>query len=139
MTGEALSYASDALFAAGALDVYFTPILMKKGRPAHLVTILVGEKEKSCVLETLFRETTTFGARFSSWQRATLDREIVQSRCEYGTFRVKIGRYGGAVVSATPEYEDARSIAEKTGLPFRRVYAVLQAEAAKHLGCGGDE
>jgi len=133
MTGEALSYAEGALFAAGALDVYITPILMKKGRPAHLVTILADEAKRDAVLAALFRETTTFGARVSGWQRETLDRETVQASCEYGAFRIKVGRYRGKAVSAVPEYEDARKIAEQGNIPFREVYLRLQARAAEYL------
>jgi len=127
MAAEALGYAQEALFAAGALDAYFTPIVMKKGRPAQLLTVLVERGKKETVLETLFRETSTFVARVADWGRETLSRETVECECELGRFRVKVGTWRGKVVSRTPEYEDARRIAAEKGLAFRQVYQRLQA------------
>jgi len=129
MTGQAIACASDALFSAGALDVYVTPVFMKKGRPAHLVTILAAAEKKDAVLETLFRETTTFGARLAAWDRETLDRRTVEAECEFGKFRVKLGSFRGEAVSASPEFEDASRIAAETGLPFRQVFQRLQQVA----------
>lgn len=131
MTGEAISYAVDALFEAGALDAYVTAIMMKKGRPGHLITVLAKEAAKDKVLEALFEETTTFGARLDRREREILDRETVELDSQYGAFRVKVGAFRGKVVSATPEYEDARRIALETKTAFRTVYARLQAEADK--------
>jgi hypothetical protein len=133
MTGEALAYAQETLFSAGALDVYFTPIFMKKNRPAHLLTVLVDDQDLDAVLETVFRETSTLGVRVARWGRETLDRESVQCSGKFGKFRAKVGRLGGRALSATPEFEDAREIARRTGKPFRHVYAALQAEASRLL------
>ena len=133
MTGEAISYATQMLFAAGALDVFVTPIFMKKGRPASLVTVLADEARKDAVMDALFRETTTFGARMTTWDRETLDRQILEVESEYGPFRLKVGSRHGRIVSATPEYDDARRIAERKELPFKTVYAALQAVAGEYL------
>jgi len=137
MTGEALSFARDAIFAAGALDAYFTPIFMKKGRPAYLLTVLADEAGKPAVLEALFRETTTFGARVSTSLRETLDRRVLELESELGAFRVKVGSYNGRVVSAAPEYEDVKRIAAEKALPFRQVYAALQSEALRRAATAG--
>jgi len=129
MTGEGVSYATQAIFAAGALDVFVTPIFMKKGRPAHLLTVLVEEGRKDACVETLFRETTTFGARMTLWDRETLDREILEVESPYGPFHLKVGSWRGNTVSAAPEYEDVRRIAAERSLPFKAVYSALQAVA----------
>ncbi len=133
MTPEALSYATEAIFAAGALDVYITPIVMKKGRPGHLVTVITDQSAQERVLETLFRETTTFGARLIPCRREVLEREIIEVSSEYGVFRAKKGLFRGKPVSAAPEYEDAKRIARETGQPFRLVYHSLQEAARRHL------
>ncbi len=132
MTPEALSYAREALFAAGALDVYIGAIVMKKGRPGHLLTVMCEQGRVDTLLRVLFRETTTFGARLRPCGREVLEREIVEMRSEYGSFRVKMGRFRGTLVSAVPEYEDAARIARETGEPFRLVYERLR-DAARGL------
>jgi hypothetical protein len=89
------------------------------------------------VVEAFFRETTTFGARMTWWDRATLDREIVEAEGPYGIFHVKVGRFRGRVVSAAPEYEDARRIAAEAGEAFRTVYSRLAAAADAFLAKPG--
>lgn len=133
MTGEAISAATEAVFAAGALDVFVTPIFMKKGRPAQLLTVILEKTRRDALVETLFRETTTFGVRISPWDRETLAREIVEADGPYGKFRLKTGSYRGRVVSATPEFDDAKRIADERSIPFRRVYERLQAAGASYL------
>ncbi len=139
MTGEAVAYATQALFAAGALDVFVTPVYMKKGRPANLITIIADQAKKDAILETLFRETTTFGARMASWDRVTLDRRFVEAESPFGTVRIKVGSLGGRAVSAAPEFEDARRIAAERGMPFRQVYSALQRIADGFLERPGGE
>lgn len=116
------------LFDAGALDVYYAPITMKRGRPAMQLSVLCEPGREVALLETLFRETTTFGARFSRWQRLCLERrwEAVQTR--YGEVRVKIGIWNGREMTASPEYTDCAARAEEHGVTLKEVYA----EAMKH-------
>lgn len=116
------------LFEAGALDVYYAPIIMKRGRPATQLSVLCEPGREITLLETLFRETTTFGARFSRWQRLCLERrwETVQTR--YGEVRVKIGIWNGREMTASPEYADCAARAEEHGVTLKEVYA----EAMKH-------
>ncbi len=116
------------LFEAGALDVYYAPIIMKRGRPATQLSVLCEPGREITLLETLLRETTTFGARFSRWQRLCLERrwETVQTR--YGEVRVKIGIWNGREMTASPEYADCAARAEEHGVTLKEVYA----EAMKH-------
>jgi len=133
MTGEALSHAAGALSEAGALDVYTAPVFMKKGRPGHLLTVLAAAADEEKVLETLFSETTTFGARISRTPRAVLDRRVVEVQSPLGAFRLKVGAWKGRAVSAAPEYDDARRIAGERGMPLRRVYEILTTAGRRFL------
>jgi uncharacterized protein (TIGR00299 family) protein len=133
MTGEALSYAVDALFAAGALDAFVTAVSMKKGRPGHLLTVLSAQGSKEALLQTLFRETTTFGARVGPSARVVLDRGVREAPSPLGPFRLKTGAWRGRVVQAAPEYEDARRMAAECDMPFRSVYEILSAAGREFL------
>lgn len=110
------------LLESGALDVYYTPIMMKKGRPATQLSVLCEPGQELGLLELLFRETTTFGARFSRWQRLCLERrwETVQTR--YGEVRVKIGIWNGREVTASPEHEDCVRQSQEHGVTTKEVY-----------------
>ncbi|MCS6830428.1 MAG: nickel pincer cofactor biosynthesis protein LarC [bacterium] len=123
MNPEYYTHVQQKLFEAGALDVYYTPIAMKRGRPATQLSVLCEPGGEVALLETLFRETTTFGARFSRWQRLCLERrwETVQTR--YGEVRVKVGIWNGREVTASPEYADCAARAEEHGVPLKEVYA----------------
>lgn len=125
------------LFEAGALDVYFTPIVMKRGRPATQLSVLCEPGREISLLETLFRETTTFGARFSRWQRLCLERrwETVQTR--YGEVRVKIGVWNSREMTASPEYADCAARAEEHGVPLKAVYT--EAMRCYREGPGDDK
>lgn len=111
------------LFEAGALDVYYAPIIMKRGRPATQLSVLCEPGREITLLETLLRETTTFGARFSRWQRLCLERrwETVQTR--YGEVRVKIGIWNGREMTASPEYADCAARAQEHGVTLKEVHA----------------
>jgi uncharacterized protein (TIGR00299 family) protein len=113
---------SEKLFAMGALDVYLSPVQMKKGRPATLLTILAPPDLAESAAELVFTETTTLGIRFSTMKRLCLDREWRSVETPYGPIRVKIGRWQGEEKTASPEYEDVRAAAEKSGAPLKTVY-----------------
>lgn len=131
ITGEALAAALERILAAGAADAYATAIMMKKGRPGHLVTLIAAREDEPAVLEALFTETSTIGARVTRTPRAILDREVRELPSPYGSFRVKVGRWRGKVTSAKPEFEDARKLAEDARMPFKLVYAALMEIAAR--------
>ncbi|HTZ18554.1 MAG TPA: nickel pincer cofactor biosynthesis protein LarC [Dissulfurispiraceae bacterium] len=113
------------LFAAGALDVFLENIIMKKGRPAVKLTAIVGDNEADKIADILFRETTTIGIRFYRAERKVLDREIKKIKTKYGLIRFKISRLRGKIMTCTPEYEDVRSISEKTNIPAREIVREL--------------
>jgi len=127
-TPQVLAHASDRLFDAGALEVYTTPVFMKKGRAGHQVTILVRPDDLAAVAETAFRETTTLGLRYRSEGRLELDRSHRRVRTRWGTIPVKIGRLGSETVQAWPEYDDCVRLSRRHGVPLKEVQiAALEA------------
>lgn len=127
MTPEMIPSVLEELLAAGALDAFVTPVLMKKGRPGHLITALAEPVVAEDVAAVLFRETTTFGVRRHSSPRWKLARELREVESPWGPLRVKIGRLGGGTVRVTPEYESCRAIADRTGMPLVEAYRAAEA------------
>jgi uncharacterized protein (TIGR00299 family) protein len=122
---EVIGYAAERLFAAGALDVFAVPVLMKKNRPGVLLTVLA-EPGKAAELEAiLFRETGTFGIRRTEARRAKLLREAVTVETPWGRVKAKRGWRDGFEV-LTPEYEDCARVAREHGVPLREVYAAVR-------------
>ncbi|MHC4472872.1 MAG: nickel pincer cofactor biosynthesis protein LarC, partial [Planctomycetota bacterium] len=119
---ETLAYAVDRLFEEGALDAWLTPILMKKGRPGHLLTCLAKAEDVARLETVLFRETTTFGVRRSPHARTTLARERTEVETPFGIVRVKVGTHLGATTTWSPEFEDCARLARERGVPVREVY-----------------
>ncbi|MFB3896415.1 MAG: nickel pincer cofactor biosynthesis protein LarC, partial [bacterium] len=115
-------YLMDKLFAAGALDVYYTPIQMKKNRPGIVLTILTNPANVDKISDLVFTESSTFGIRITQMQRQTLDRELITVQTKYGSIRVKLGKRNGKIVSSSPEYQDCMLAAEKHHIPFKEVY-----------------
>ena len=129
-TGEALGYVMEKILEQGALDVYFTPVSMKKSRPGILITILTKEEKASVLEEVLLRETSTFGVRRSEWSRRILTREFKTIETIYGKIVVKIGSLEGKVIKVSPEYEDVKQAALQSNMPLLDIYLAAQ-EAAK--------
>lgn len=121
MNGEAMGYTMERLFENGALDVFYTPIFMKKNRPAVMLTVLAEIQDEEKLAAMILRETTTLGIRRSSCKRYIMNREIIKVSTKFGDVRVKMASQGGFVKYA-PEYEDCRNIARKTGRSFIEVY-----------------
>jgi uncharacterized protein (TIGR00299 family) protein len=119
----------DRLLAAGAADAWLTPIVMKKGRPAHVVAALVDSTSLGAVRETLFRETTTIGVREHVVGKTALDRDWLTVDVDGVAVRVKVARLAGAVVNTTPEWEDVLSAARTLGRPAKAVLASAIAAA----------
>ncbi len=117
----------ETLLAKGALDAFFTPVQMKKGRPGVLVTVIASPSAREAVEEVLFRETTTLGVRRQEWERSVLERECVPVDTAYGPIRVKIGRRRGAVYNAWPEFEDCVRAAGERGVAVKEVIAAALA------------
>ena len=120
-TPQVVGHLMEMAFARGALDCFFTPAQMKKNRPGVLVSMLCRPADREALMELLFRETTTIGARYYEVERRALERELVSVETEYGAIRVKVARAGGGVLGGTPEYEDCRAAAEKHNVPLRAV------------------
>lgn len=120
MTAEALGYAQEALLSAGALDVYTTPIGMKKNRPAILLTCMCRKEQRDDMLRCIFANTTTIGVREYVSARYTLARREESVGTEYGRVRIKYAS-GWGVERSKPEYEDVARIARETGKPFGEI------------------
>jgi len=127
-TGETIGHAIDRLLRAGALEAFCTPVIMKKGRPGVLLTVLCEPQKAFDLQRVLFAETPTFGIRRYNALRCKLQRHWQEVQTEYGTVRIKVGSLDGQVVSASPEYEDCRLLAEQKGAPLRHIMAAAMAE-----------
>ncbi|MBN1421914.1 MAG: nickel pincer cofactor biosynthesis protein LarC [Planctomycetes bacterium] len=119
---EWLGYLAERLFSAGALDVYFTPIFMKKSRPAYQVSVVATPDRTPDLEAILFAESTTFGLRRTAVGRSVLDRAILPAETPWGPIRIKVGSRAGAIVSAAPEFDDVREAAIRAGVPLREVH-----------------
>ncbi len=117
----------DRLLGAGALDAYFTPIHMKKGRPGILISVLVEPTDRETIEALLFAETSTLGVRRQQWDRTVLDREVVSVETPYGRIGVKVGRRDGRVSNAQPEFEDCQRAATECSVPLKEVFAAALA------------
>ncbi|MHB9038698.1 MAG: nickel pincer cofactor biosynthesis protein LarC [Armatimonadota bacterium] len=111
----------ERLFAAGALDVYLTPIQMKKNRPATLLSIICASEDITKMSDILFEETSTIGIRIDMRARMCLPREIVTVSTKFGEIKLKVARRNGEAINVQPEYEDCKSAAAKHGVPVKMV------------------
>jgi pyridinium-3,5-bisthiocarboxylic acid mononucleotide nickel chelatase len=121
-SAEINGYAMEKLFAAGALDVFFTPIQMKKNRPATLLSVLCRPPDVEPLEAILFRETSTLGVRRQSVERRCLERTSETVETAYGPVRVKVAHLPDGSTKRAPEYEDCKKAAEEHGVPLRLVY-----------------
>jgi len=121
MNPQLYGYLMEKLFAAGALEVFYTPIQMKKNRPGTLATIICPQPRLESVSAVIFRETTTIGFRYLPMGRIELAREFKTVKTAYGQVRMKLSFHNGEQVQNTPEYDDCRTIALKSGVPLKEV------------------
>jgi uncharacterized protein (TIGR00299 family) protein len=133
MTGEALGWLMERLMAAGALDVSYTALQMKKNRPGTLLTILARPTDAQQLAALVLRESGTLGVRMHNGERMKAQRAEEEIETPLGTARVKLKLIAGAVVAATPEYEDCRALAQRHGLPVETIAARITAAARKHF------
>ncbi|MBM7652259.1 nickel insertion protein [Neobacillus cucumis] len=120
--GEWLGYVMDLLFEAGANDVFYTPIYMKKNRPGILLQLLCSHQKVTKMKEILFNETTTLGVRYFPLTVHRLEREYKKVMTEWGTVTVKLGLYNGDVVQNAPEFEECKAMAQLYNVPLKKVY-----------------
>ena len=118
---QLFGYVLDKALAEGALDVFATPVQMKKSRPGTLLTVLCKPEDAERLTSLLFAETTTLGVRRRDEQRAALARRTVEVKTPWGAVHIKVAGLNGAVSNYAPEYEDCRRIAEESGIPLKRV------------------
>ena len=133
MNPQFYDHVMERLLEMGVHDVFLTPILMKKNRPATLFTVICPSEKLRGVTEFLFRETTTLGLRWREEERACAQREFVVLPTRHGRIRFKLARWEGEPVNLAPEYEDCRRLALKQGVSLKEVFAEAKREAAKAL------
>ncbi len=121
MNPQIYGYFQEKALAAGALDVFTTPVQMKKNRPGTLLTVLCQPAGAQALMSLIFAETTTFGLRAHSAQRRVLPREFVKVTTSFGEVRVKLSRVNGRILHVAPEYDDCRKLAEEKNVPLQRV------------------
>ncbi len=121
MSPQIAGYLMERLFAAGSLDVYLTPVQMKKSRPGILLSALAEESRVSSVIDAVFAESTSIGVRTYAVARHCLKRKTVRVKTTYGTIGVKVSLRDGKPVNIQPEYEECRTIADKKKIPLKEV------------------
>ena len=122
MAPELTGHLFGRLHEQGALDVFITPVQMKKNRPGAMLTVLAPYDKRDKLLDLIFCESTTFGVREYDVRRTVLPRRFETVKTPYGAVRVKIGSWKGKEITHAPEYEDCRKLAEKSHVPLRRIY-----------------
>ena len=122
MNPEFYDYIMEKLLSQGALDVFLTPIQMKKNRPAHMLSIILYEQNLKEILEVLFSESTTLGVRVREVKRLRLGQQNFIAETKYGKIRVKVGIFKGKIKNIAPEYEDCKKIAKLHKVPLKEVY-----------------
>ncbi len=131
--GLVLGHTQDRLFALGALDVWYSPVQMKKNRPGVVLSALVPRELEASALELIFRETPTLGVRTREVERYVAERKTVAMETDMGIIDVKVKYLAGVAVGAAPEFEDCRRIAVESNIPFQEVYQRATAEARRQF------
>lgn len=128
MNPQNYGYLMERCFAAGAVDVTYEPIFMKKNRPATKVSVIVAKSMEDKIANLLLQETTTFGVRVYPVQRYEAKRDVVAVKTEWGDVRIKRKWMDGSVVHFSPEYEDCKKIADEFGLPLLTVIETVKRQ-----------
>ncbi|MBI5187190.1 MAG: nickel pincer cofactor biosynthesis protein LarC [Nitrospinae bacterium] len=131
MNPECYEYVMDLLFQAGALDVYLTPIIMKKSRPAVKLSVLCEEQKAAEMRRLLFRETSTFGVRERRVTRNKIERTMKTVETEHGPVEVKTGFLDGFPIRISPEYESCAKAAREKGVPIQEVFNAAREAALR--------
>lgn len=117
-----MGYAMELLLEAGAFDVYFTPIQMKKNRPGVKLSVICAIDKQSALTQLLLQHTSTFGVRYKALDREILNREFISIETRYGLVRCKIGKLGQKNMKVVPEYEDCKRLAKEASIPIAEVF-----------------
>jgi len=131
ISGELLGYLMDLLIDAGANDVYYTPIYMKKNRPGTLLQLLCSRDNLDKMKQLIFKETTTLGIRYYPLTVHRAERRFREVSTEWGTVTVKEGIHEGQVIQSSPEFEDCKKIAEQHNIPLKKVYEQVWKQLMK--------
>ena len=132
-------YVMDKLLAVGAKDVWLTPVIMKKGRPATQLSVLIDCSALDTIVNILIAETSTIGVRYHQVDRVIASRELVAVDTAWGQVKVKIGSHLGGVCNIAPEFEDCRRLAEEKGVPLKTVWQHSLTAAWRSFGPTGDK
>lgn len=130
MSPQTAGYLMERLFDEGALDVYFTPVVMKKSRPGILLSALAPFDQMDALLSTIFAESTTIGVRLYPIERVCLERKIIKVKTRYGPIRVKVSMRDDKAVNIQPEYEDLRAAAIRHNAPLKKVMDEARSRAS---------
>jgi len=122
LSPQVLGHVMERAFALGALDCWFTPIQMKKNRPAVLLSVLCSRENREALTRLIYAETSTLGMRVRDVERECLDRDVVNVETKFGAIDVKVARLNGVIVNAMPEYDQVHELAVAKGVPFRTVH-----------------
>lgn len=133
MSPQIYGYLYERLFAAGARDVWLTPIYMKKNRPANMLSVLLRREDKDKCADIIFAETTSIGIRVRAIEeRLEAQRRFQRVATPYGEITCKVSEYAGKVVSVTPEYEDCAALARTSGAPLKEIQRTALAAFYGH-------
>lgn len=133
MSPQLFGHVLNRLFSAGALDVYFTPIFMKKNRPATMLSVIARKHDEAELAKIILQETTSFGMRVQPIYRFEAGRSIVQVITEYGEIPVKLKKVEGKTIQAAPEYEDCRRLADEYQVPLLTIYQAAVAASQDRI------
>jgi hypothetical protein len=133
LSPQVLAYVAETALARGALDVMLTQVIMKKGRPGTVLTVLCNPADSAVLERLILSQTSTLGVRIRQERRSCLERKHIPVSTEYGEIRIKVGSLGSEAMNAAPEYEDCRAAAAKHHVAIKQVQ---QAAIAAYLRPG---
>lgn len=122
MNPQLYDYIMEKLFDLGAREVFLTPIIMKKNRPATLLSIISSFEKLNPIIEFLIKETTSIGVRWHEEERLCAEREVINVKTKYGNLRFKLARWEGKTVNLSPEYDDCKRLALKKGISIKEIF-----------------
>ena len=125
MSSEVYSYIYEIFIDNGVLDIYTESIYMKKNRPATKLCILCKEEDLNKFVDLIILQTSTFGIRYTKYNRVTLNRKFTEIDTKYGKITVKLGYYNGKLIRVTPEYEDCKNIAKNKNIPLNSLHILI--------------
>lgn len=134
MNPQLFGYLMEKLFETGAKDVFYTPIYMKKNRPAVKVSVLCSEEKRDQILKVLFKESTSIGARVFHLEKVEAPRKVISVETEYGKIPVKVAYFDSEVVNVSPEYEACKKIAQEKEVPLKEIYNAVYRKISEVQG-----